>query len=85
MKCSYIFKTISTTNKIFRACFKTTIEESACYSTKPIYLLDFVCLLVDYHSLLQQIFKKKFNDQRKPMIKENELHQINYFLTCTNI
>lgn len=69
--------------RCFRACFKTTIEESACFSTKPIYLLDFLCLLVDYHYCSR--FFNFFYDQRKPMIKENELHQINYFLTCTNI
>lgn len=81
MKCSYIFKTISTMNKIFRACFKTTIEESACYSTKPIYLLDFVCLLVDYHSLLQQIFKKNFNDQRKRITSNQLLLDMYQYLT----
>lgn len=81
MKCSYIFKTISTMNKIFRACFKTTIEESACYSTKPIYLLDFVCLLVDYHSLLQQIFKKIFNDQRKRITSNQLLLDMYQYLT----
>lgn len=65
--------------RCFRACFKTTIEESACYSTKPIYLVDFVCLLVDYHSLLQQIFINFF------MIKENQWSKkTNYIKSITS-
>lgn len=52
MKCSYMFKIIFIMNKIFRVCFKIIIEEFVCYSIKLIYLLDFVCLFVDYYLLL---------------------------------